>query len=171
VDVSLADLASIGTLASSVAVFVSLIYLTLQMRQNTKHTKALIHQGRIERIVDMQLRAAEPSLAAAIIAGSGGEPTPDAVRQRQFNQYCWAVFMSMEDTFDQRADGLIGPDQFGDLRRGLVDVLSEPGIRAFFDARADGSPFARFVGEVIATLPPPAPDRVQAPASRRSPTG
>jgi hypothetical protein len=151
---SLSDLASIGTLASSVAVFASLIYLSLQMRQNAKHTKALIHQGRVGRIVDAQLRAAaEPTLSAAILAGNGREATQEAVRAHQFDQYCWSVFMGMEDTFAQRADGLIGPDQFEQLRRGLLGVMSEPGSRAFFRARIDGSPFGRFVGGIIAGLP------------------
>jgi hypothetical protein len=149
---SLSDLASIGTLASSVAVFVSLIYLGLAMRQNAKHTRALIHQGRIERIMDSQLRAAEPALAAAIIAGNGGEPTPDAILRHQFNIYCWAVFMSMEDTFAQHAEGLIGDEQFKHLRRGLAGAMSQPGVRAFFCARADGSPFGALVDEVSASL-------------------
>ncbi len=149
---SLSDLASIGTLASSVAVLVSLIYLGLQMRQNAKHTRALIHQARIDRIVGNQLRAAEPGLAAVIIAGNGGEPTPEAILQRQFDYYCWSVFMSMEDTFAQHEDGLIGKAQFNDLRRGLAGTLSQPGLRAFFLAHAptDGSRFGAFVREILA---------------------
>ena len=47
---SLSDLAAIGSLISGVAVLISLIYLARQMRQNTKHTRALIQQGRVERI-------------------------------------------------------------------------------------------------------------------------
>jgi hypothetical protein len=68
---SLSDLASIGTLVSSVAVFVSLIYLGLQMRQNAKHTRALIHQARIDRVVGSQLRSTEPNLAASEAYDSG----------------------------------------------------------------------------------------------------
>jgi hypothetical protein len=150
---SLSDLASLGTLASSVAVFLSLIYLGLQMRQNTKHTKALIHQGRIARVVDLQLRAAEPGLAAAIITGNGGAPTPEAILKQQFNQHCWATFMSMEDTFAQSAEGLVGPEQFEGLRRGLVGAMAEPGARAFFLAHADGSAFGRFIRESAAIAP------------------
>jgi hypothetical protein len=151
--VSLSDLASIGTLASSFAVLVSLIYLGLQIRQNAKHTKALIHQGRVARVADIQMRGTEPTVAAAIITGNGGEPTAEAVLRHQFNQYCWAVFMSMEDTFAQHAEGLLGPDQFEGLRRGLAGAASERGMRDFFLARVDGSPFGKFVGEVIARPP------------------
>jgi hypothetical protein len=43
---SLSDLASISNLVSSVAVLASLVYLAQQIRQNTKHTRTLIQQGR-----------------------------------------------------------------------------------------------------------------------------
>src|SRR5262249_49939347 len=144
------DLASIGTLASSIAVFVSLIYVGLQMRQNAKHTRALIHQGRVARIVDFQLRCAEPSLSAAIVAGNGLEATQTTVREQQFHWFCLALFMSMEDTFDQNTEGLIGQKQFADLKRGLSGSISEPGLRAFFQSRVDDSPFGRYIGEIIA---------------------
>jgi len=43
---SLSDLAAIGSLISGVAVLISLIYLSQQIRQNTKHSRAIIQQGR-----------------------------------------------------------------------------------------------------------------------------
>jgi hypothetical protein len=152
----LSDLASVGTLLSSIAVLVSLVYLGLQMRQNAKHTRALIHQGRAQRIIDIQLGFADPAMAAAIIQGNGGEPTPDAVRKVQFDYFCWATIISMEDSFQQRSDGLLSDDQFDGLRRGLVGAMSSPGVRAFWQAtRAeDGSRFAAFVNDIIASLPP-----------------
>ena len=153
---SLSDLASIGTLVSSAAVLVSLIYLGLQMRQNAKHTRALIHQGRIERIIDIQLRTAEPAMAAAVIASSGREPTPEAVRRHQFERYCWATFMSLQDSFDQHAEGLLGDEQFEGFRRGVAGVMSDEGVRDFWRSYGPGlgdSRFAMFVDEVIAGLP------------------
>jgi hypothetical protein len=39
---SLSDLASIGSFVSGAAVLVSLVYLRLQIRQNTRHSQALI---------------------------------------------------------------------------------------------------------------------------------
>ncbi len=157
---SLADLSAIGTLLSSVAVLVSLIYLGLQMRQNTKHTRALIHQGRIERIIDFQLRSTEPTLAAAIIVGNGGQPTREAVLRHQFERSCWAACMSMEETFAQRAEGLIGDVQFDGLKRGITGMMSEPGMRRFwqtFRLQSPGSRFGAFVDEIVAGMPEPGP--------------
>ena len=60
---SLSDLASIGSLVSGVAVLVSLIYLSQQTRQNTKHSRALIQQGRSLGSQDYLVQQAlDPSL-------------------------------------------------------------------------------------------------------------
>ena len=64
---TLSDLAAIGSLASGVAVLVSLIYLGLQVHQSAKHTRALILQGRAERIVTHHLTIANSDLVAAWI--------------------------------------------------------------------------------------------------------
>jgi hypothetical protein len=89
---SLSDLAAIGSLISGVAVLISLIYLARQMRQNTKHTRALIQQGRVERISNQQLKFAESDLAASWLVANGIKATPEAVQQRQFEQQCIVYF-------------------------------------------------------------------------------
>ncbi len=61
---SLTDLASVGSLISSVAVLISLIYLALQVRQAEKNQQASIRQGRATRAVDIILAAGDPALAA-----------------------------------------------------------------------------------------------------------
>jgi hypothetical protein len=48
---TLSDISSIVGMISGLAVLASLIYLAQQNRQNVKHTRALIQQGRVERIV------------------------------------------------------------------------------------------------------------------------
>ena len=62
---SLSDLASIGSFVSGIAVLASLIYLSLQVSQNTKHSRALIQQGRVTGITTNYLTMADADLAAA----------------------------------------------------------------------------------------------------------
>jgi hypothetical protein len=50
---NLSDLAAIGSLVSGIAVLVSLVYLAQQTRQNSKHTRALIQQGRAIQSADI----------------------------------------------------------------------------------------------------------------------
>jgi len=45
--VSLSDIASVATVASSIAVLISLVYLSSQLRQGARHQMATIHHGRL----------------------------------------------------------------------------------------------------------------------------
>lgn len=153
---TLTDLASIGSFISGIAVAASLIYLALQVHQNSKHTRALIQQGRTARLCDHQMRCAGGEMAAAIITGNGGKPTPEAVLQHQFERYCWATLFSLEDSFVQGGDGLLSEEQIQSFRRGVNGVMSQPGLRAHYQAsRASwgNSRFAKFVDDTIAKAP------------------
>jgi len=76
---TLSDLASLGSLISSVAVLVSLTYLAYQIRQSTKRTRALIQSARVDRLMSQMIgfseRGAsplvEPLARAAAPAGQG----------------------------------------------------------------------------------------------------
>jgi hypothetical protein len=62
---SLSSLASIGSFVGAVAVVVSIIYLSLQVRQAEKSQRALMNQGAITRVTGLLPGMAQPSLNAA----------------------------------------------------------------------------------------------------------
>jgi len=145
---TLSDLASIATVVSGVAVLVSLIYLSLQTRQNTKHTRALLWQGAAERGVNLSLSLADEKLAAAFIKQNGQEPTPDAIAERQFYLQCTALYIQYDDMFTQWDDGLVSEEQFLRFRASMVRTLAEyPATHAFFIRRAaaGAAPDSRFI--------------------------
>ena len=132
---TLSDFAAIGSLVSGVAVLVSLIYLGLQVRESAKHTRALILQGRAERIVNHHLAIANSDLVAAWIIENGGTATPEGIRRRQFLLQGMAYDFSWEDTFGQYEAGLLGNEQFADFRAHLAIILRDPGLRNYFSNR------------------------------------
>lgn len=148
------DFAAIATVVSGAAVVVSLIYLALQVRQNTKHTQALIHQGRIARSAAIHLNLSEPHLAEAWITAAGGKATPADVSRRQFWLLALTYELSWEDTFLQHQLGLLSAEQFADFRARLVDIFAHEGLRAFFSSRpippGGTSSFHKFMVGVIA---------------------
>lgn len=134
---TLSDFASLSTAISGIAVTLSLIYLAIQTRQNANHTRALILQGATERSTNIMLANTSPESSAAWLWGNGTEPTPQAVRQLQFNLMCGTAINAMEDFFSQRSEGLMSPEVFArncEMFRGL---LSEPGLRAYWDSRKE----------------------------------
>ena len=155
---SLADLASLGSFISGIAVAASVLYLAMQTHQNAKHTRALVQLGRATRIVDLVLRLADPELVAAQIAGNGGTPTPEAVRVQQFQSICAARLIALEDSFSQHEVGLINEDAFGDFRAAIRTVMTLPGVREFWNGWKAQRPhtsmkFKAFVDEILSSAP------------------
>src|SRR5271165_6150215 len=106
---TLADLSSIATVISGAAVVTSLVYLSFQVRQNSKHTRALIQQGRAAMAQGGMVEwiATDRSLAEAYLRGTAGDTTIDGT---QFIRFFFAVnssFFTWEDLFYQHQAELI----------------------------------------------------------------
>jgi hypothetical protein len=130
---SLSDLASIGSLISGLAVLASLIYLAVQIRQNSRHTRALIHQGSAARTNAILLGLMPAEFCAAWIEGNGGKATPELIRLRQFNYHCATAINAMEDHHLQHVAGLTSHEQFARNCETFRGLLQEPGLRAFWN--------------------------------------
>jgi hypothetical protein len=137
--VTLSDLAALGSFVSGIAVLVSLVFLYFQMRQlkeqsaqQTHHMKAMIWQEMTARGVHLMAAQTNADLCAAYIAGNGGTPTPEAIRQRQFMLQTMASSLSLEDIFRQWHAGFISDEVFHRSRTRYPLVLrSDAGTRQF----------------------------------------
>lgn len=129
---SLSDLANLGEFLSSIAVLASLIYLAMQVAQNTKHTRAMIQQGRVAGIVSQYLTMADADLVAAHIIGNGGTVTPEEIKRRQFFLECTAMQVRIDDTFTQHQAGLVNDEQFDRSCAHTIGLFREAGVRKFF---------------------------------------
>ncbi len=128
---SLSDLASVGSFVSGVAVLISLIYLALQVRQAEKNQRALIQQGRAARLVDIQLRLADPDLAAVYSRAMRGEEL-SAVEVVQFGHATRAIMVGLEDAFFQHRERLLTGPAFESVTQSLRTTMASPGRRAMW---------------------------------------
>lgn len=152
---TLSDFATFSTAISGLAVTASLIYLALQTHQNAKHTRALIHQGRIAGIRELVLTAAAPDMASAILIARGESAAPEDVKRMQFGAFCAASFYGWQDSFSQHRMGLLDEDIYLQMRSAVAAAMRYPAFRAQWETsiRVPGTKFAAFVDEIIATLP------------------
>jgi hypothetical protein len=125
----LSDIALFASIVSSAAVAASLVYLALQVHQNTRHTRAHIQQARVTRLVDQMVGFSDADKCAAYIRGNGGDPTPDAISDRQFYMQCISQVATMSDNFYQHKDGLLNDEQFSGFSDTYRAWLLEPGFR------------------------------------------
>jgi hypothetical protein len=154
---SLSDLASLGSFISAVAVLVSLIFLYFQLRQigaqirqAEKNQKAVIGQGRTNRMVELALRTAEPGLGEAM---ANVFTNSDALKPHQLFQFVHfsrALLLNAEDTFYQHENGLLEDEPYAGFVNAMRTTVANPAMRLMweFHRRSYGAAFGAFVDKL-----------------------
>ena len=136
---TLSDLASLGSFVSSVAVVASLAYLGIQTHQNSKHTRALISQGRADHALRQhELMADNPGLMEVIVRGMAGDESLDVVQGSRFHAYSVNSFLTNEDEFRQHHAGLIEDARHAGFVKRIRNMLRQPGYRAMWQMQREG---------------------------------
>jgi len=156
---SLSDLASVGSFVNGLAVLISLVYLSIQVRQTKRNQQIAVRHSRATRIVDLQLALADAGVAGAWLHGSG---SPEHITQTELSQFinlCRALFFHFEDSFYQREEGLLNDDAFETVVAGVRLSARSPGWRAAWKLarRNFGGRFLDFMDGMVAgaaTEPP-----------------
>lgn len=125
----LTEVALIASIISGVAVTISLVYLALQINQNTRHTRAQIQQARVTRLIDQMIGFSDADKCAAYIRGNGRDPTPEAIQDRQFYMQCIAQFGVILDGYTQHQEGLLNDEQFHAISATYRMWFREPGLQ------------------------------------------
>ena len=151
---TLSDFATLSTAISGLAVTASLIYLALQTHQNTKHTKALIHQGRASRSVELAIAAGTAEMAGVYVGGDSDKPTLEQIQTRQLAMLNSAFLLSFEESFSQYRHGLLEEDVYRTMRSNVAVHFRSPRLRSGWQRmKIPGTAFTAFVDEIIATTP------------------
>jgi hypothetical protein len=131
-NMTLTDLASIGSFTSGVAVLASLIFLGHQVRQSAQHQRSRLLQGQEARWLELQLRMADPFMAPVWdnVVESDGDLT--ARQFRQVRHVVTAYFKSGEESFIQYRDGLLTEPQFAAVRHIIEAFLGFPRARVLW---------------------------------------
>ncbi|MGD0192865.1 MAG: hypothetical protein ABSD74_19180 [Rhizomicrobium sp.] len=129
---SLSDLAAIGGFVSGIAVVISLIYLSFQIRQTAKNQRGTMHQMRASLSTDVMLRIAESGLAHSFRAGLTGDPSISEAEFWQFFYAASAILRTTENAFTQYQDGLISDAHFASAKASARTFLTNPGYRALW---------------------------------------
>ena len=130
---SLTDLASLGSLLSSVAVLVSLLFLGVQIRQANRNQRSLMQQGRSARNVDLLSRLTDPKLSELLLRVLRGETVTDG-EYLVLYAYIASVFWSYEDCFLQFRSGTLDTKSWASDVATLKRLLKNPAYRAVWRA-------------------------------------
>ena len=152
---TLSDLASIGSFISGIAVLISLVYLTLQIRQNTLAHRASAHQSRTNFLKDHMHLLADPGMASVYVRGMIGDPNLSAVELSQFFSVMRSWCIGMSEIVWAHDHGVLDDETFETSAKAVSLMFAQPGPRAFWDVyRHTATPaFTRLVLRALSEAP------------------
>lgn len=132
----LETLAYLGEIVGAIAVVVSLIYVAIQVRQNTQAQRTENFSRALDRVAAMQANLSQDSEAAAIMAKGVEDPATLAPRERiQFTWGMYELFGAFEFMYLAAKTDAI-PDEVWQRWSSAVSWwLAFPGIRTWWQIR------------------------------------
>lgn len=139
---SLDDLGNLGEFVSGLAVVISVLYLAIQIRQNTRSLRAQAHQSITTHIAELNRTIVEHEGVAEILERGLEDPTVlTPAEARQFNAYNSARFRHYDNLYYQFRVGVLEPSQWAGFSAMLRFHFMQAGLRRWWnDSTAFYSP-------------------------------
>jgi hypothetical protein len=132
-NMTLSDLASIGSLVSGLAVLVSLVYLSLQVRQTDKNQRALMNQGVVTRNTDIVMFQSQPHVIALTSRVTAGETDFTAAELNLLQLRVRTTMLTGQDTYVQHQAGLVDEITLDNSNAVIRYVMSQPVYRTLWN--------------------------------------
>ena len=124
------ELGSIGELVGGLAVLLSLVYLALQIKQNTTSvrsaTSAAVSES-LSRVTEMV--SSQPELARAWYQGRVQYDSLTDEERYRVTMFANTYLRRLESAFYQQERGLVDADQWQTTERHMVSFMSHPGAQ------------------------------------------
>ena len=149
-------LGAIGEVVGAIAVVVTLIYLAVQIRQNTSSIRASTLQSNTNVWASTFTAIADEELARVYAIGSLGSPEAKPIAYTQFFFLCKAMFVGFEDQYYQYRQGTLDENIYLGYERSIaLQALAFPGVQAWWRQTRDTySPeFVARIDKMIAEVP------------------
>jgi hypothetical protein len=148
---------AIGQIVGTVLVGVTLIYLALQLRQNTSSLKSSTFLA-ISTLMGstMEVLATNADLVPLVIKSESGLDELSAVERARFGFIMMMAFRRVETVVVQRHLGFIDPHLTEGFERSALSVLASRGARQWWDGSkgAFSNLFSAWVDGKLASNPP-----------------
>jgi len=153
---TLGDLGNIGEFISAVAVVVSLIYLAVQVSQNTRMMKVSTHHALNTSYNALHVAYGTDSAVSSLLnRGSADYSQLDRDERLRYALLMRASFGLHSDMFLQFRERLISEEDWASQSRSIARALAPPGARAWWERDAEIYPehFRQEIVRIIAAQP------------------
>jgi hypothetical protein len=147
-------LAAIGQLAAVLVGIPSLIYLAVQIREQTKERRQAAVNALTVQWGDLTKALHDnPDFTAVYLRGVQCFTDLDPVSKLRFSAFQNRFFKNFEAMYFSHCDGILSASSWGEIERTMSDVIAYPGIQQWWITRKHwhNEEFARVVDDIIAT--------------------
>ncbi len=147
------DLAVISTLAqvaSALGVIVSLVYLAVQVRQNTRAVRNSTHHDlTLTRLDYIAMIVQSPELSRILRLGAQDQANLNEEERHRFDLIMYYLFSAGENFYYQNRQGVLDPEQWDRWCGTLRYYFTQPGIRTWFEKSPPrfAASFSEFLGQ------------------------
>jgi hypothetical protein len=133
---TLQDLGAIGEFIGGIAVVITLVYLAVSIRQNTKSVRTSTYQAILDSSrSDTELLLVHPHLERVYRVGRRNPEKLNDDERPLFRMLVAQLLLSAESLFLQHQQGAIDSDYWQRRQQTLRGLLSQPGVRQWWAAR------------------------------------
>ena len=156
----LEDLGNLGDFIGGIAVIATLLYLAMQVRQNTRSLRSAALDSNAIHFADRQMAIAQdPDLADLVERGAADYHALQGVEKRRYRAYMLGHLKQIESGFFKHEERLLPHSQWEGQRAGLVYSFGRPGWQQCWQEinPVFSEEFRKFVDEVVASRTKSAP--------------
>jgi hypothetical protein len=146
-------LAAIGQLAAVFVGIPSLIYLALQIREQTKERRQSAVNSLTVQWGELTKTLHDSSEFCIIfLRGLQSFDDLDAVSKLRFSAFFNRFFKNFQSMYFSHCDGVLGPASWGEIERTMADFIAYPGLQQWWKTRRHWhtEEFASVVDRIIA---------------------
>ncbi len=126
-------LGNIGDFIGGIAVLITLVYLALQIRQNTRSTRTQSWQAAVASVSDWSREVGrDPESMRILQSGSADFDSLSDLEQAQFNLLMTSLLRNCENIHYQYINGAIEESTWSGWAERTISVLDPPGARAWW---------------------------------------
>jgi hypothetical protein len=131
---------AIGTIAEIVgaaAVVVSLLYVAMQIRQNTRQIRVATHDGTSRDLRQLIREISTAGLTEVFVLGLEDPDSLDDRQKLDFAFLIYDLFKAFENVYYHYLHGTLGEDAWQGWRRFIEQYATAPGARRYWHVRRD----------------------------------
>jgi len=142
---------AVGEVVGALAVVVTLLFLSLQLRQNTRTVRNAYRSQMAETVSNSIAVMQNPDFARILVVAMNDSDALSPEERVVFGSFILRISRIWEDAYFQWLEGDYESGAWRANRAYMLDTLSNPGARKFFETRKSWLD-ARFVEYVEAEL-------------------